>query len=299
MNLLTINDLSKGQIENMITTALSIKHNTKYAKKCSHALQGKTIALLFQKQSTRTRLGFEVAMAQLGGNAVYLDYTTTHLKKASLYDEIKCISSCVDAIAARVYSDAELEQMAAYSTKPVINALSDVHHPTQALADLMTIKEVFGHYNVKIAYVGDGNNVCNSLIQICTKLGISLAIATPKGYEPKIKELKIKLRKGTVTLTTNPEHAVKGVDIIYTDTWASMGQEEEKQKRLAAFKGFTVTKKLFAATNHAKFMHCLPAYRGYEVGEGVIEAKNSIVFTQAENKMHISKALLLKMIVEG
>lgn len=280
-HLITLDDLNKKEIEELITTALAVKQS----RKNSTQLQGKTVALLFEKQSTRTRLSFEAAMAQTGGQALYVDLTTTHIKKASLNDEIRCVSSYVDCIAARVYDHQQLVQMKECSTKPVINALSDLHHPTQALADVMTIKEIFGSYNVTVAYIGDGNNVCNSLIQACTSLGITLIVATPQGYEPLIKR--------GYTLTNDPKKAVEHADVVYTDTWVSMGQEAEKETRLRAFKGFMVTKKLLGK---ARIMHCLPAYQGYEVDTGIIDGSQSIVFTQAENKLHMNKAILLKLV---
>lgn len=281
MDLLTLKNWKKEDIINVIDKAILIKKNP---KKYYNVLKGKTLAMLFEKKSTRTRISFEVGMTQLGGHALFIDWKTTQLGKADLKDEIKCIDRYVDIIMARVYKHEEVELMAKYAEKPIINALSDKYHPCQILADLMTINEKFGKFNgLKLAYVGDGNNVCNSLIIGCKKIGIEIHVAVPKGYEP--------LEKPDL-LTKDPKEAVKDVDIVYTDTWVSMGQEEEKEKRLKVFPPYQVNKKLLSK---ALFMHCLPAYRGYEVTDEVIDSKQSVVFNQAENRLHIQKAVILKL----
>ncbi|MBW2975419.1 ornithine carbamoyltransferase [Candidatus Woesearchaeota archaeon] len=281
MNLLTLKDWKKEDIMELIDNALLIKEEP---EKYYEVLKGKTLAMLFEKKSTRTRVSFEVGMAQLGGHALFIDWKTTQLGKADLKDEIKCIASYTDIIMARVYKHKDAEIMAENSKKPFINALSELYHPCQTLADLMTIKEKFGKFDgLKIAYVGDGNNVCNSLIIGCSKLGINISVASPKGYEPKEKP---------DLLTKDPKEAVKGADVVYTDTWVSMGQEEEKKKRLKEFQPYQVNKKLLGK---ALFMHCLPAYRGYEVTDDVFDSKQSIVFDQAENRLHTQKAVMLKL----
>jgi len=281
MNLLTLKDWSKEEIMHIIDEAILIKEDPdKYLK----VLRGKTLAMLFEKKSTRTRISFEVGMTQLGGHALFIDWKTTQLGKADLKDEIKCIDRYVDIIMARVYKHKDIEKMAKNAEKPVINALSDKYHPCQILGDLMTIKEKFNKFDgLKLAYVGDGNNVCNSLIIGCKKVGIKVNVATPKGYEPKEKP---------DLLTNDVKKAVKGADVVYTDTWISMGQEEEKKKRLKIFPPYQVNKKLLGK---ALFMHCLPAYRGYEVTNDVIDSKQSIVFDQAGNRLHAQKAVILKL----
>ncbi len=281
MDLLTLKDWSKEDILNTIDEALLIKKNL---DKYSHVLKGKTLAMLFEKTSTRTRISFEAGMTQLGGHAMFIDFRTTQLGKADLKDEIRCMDRYVDIIMARVYKHDDLERMAEYAEKPVINGLSDRYHPCQILADLLTIREKFGKLEgLKLAYVGDGNNVCNSLIVGCKKVGIKINVATPKGYEP--------LEKPDL-LTTDPKEAVKYANVVYTDTWVSMGQEKEKEKRLKVFPPYQVNKELLGK---ALFMHCLPAYRGYEVTDEVLDSKQSIVFDQAENRLHVQKAVILKL----
>ena len=281
MDLLTLKDWKKEDILNLIDEAILVKEDPdKYLK----VLKGKTLAMLFEKKSTRTRISFEVGMAQLGGHALFIDWKTTQLGKADLKDEIKCIDRYVDIIMARVYKHKDIEIMAKHTEKPVINALSDKYHPCQILGDLMTIKEKFGKFDgLKLAYVGDGNNVCNSLIIGCKKVGIKINVATPKGYEP--------LEKPDL-LTNDTEKAVKNANVVYTDTWISMGQEEEKKKRMKIFPPYQVNKKILGK---ALFMHCLPAYRGYEVTDDVLDSKQSIVFDQAENRLHAQKAVILKL----
>ncbi|MFH2027604.1 MAG: ornithine carbamoyltransferase [Nanoarchaeota archaeon] len=279
MHMLNLKPYSKKQIEEIIELGIKIKTNPeKYYDK----LKNKVLVMLFEKTSTRTRTSFEAGMAQLGGHAIYLDWKSTQLKKAVLKDEIRCIERYADIIMARVYKHETVAEMAMHSTKPVINGLCDEYHPCQILSDLMTIKEKFGKLNgLKLAYVGDGNNVCNSLIIGCKKLGINISVATPKGYEPM---------EQPDLLTNDPKEAVKDADVVYTDTWVSMGQEAEAKKRLRVFPPYQVNMKLLGK---ALFMHCLPAYRGYEVTDEVIDSEQSIVFDQAENRMHAQKALML------
>ncbi|MBW2989875.1 ornithine carbamoyltransferase [Candidatus Woesearchaeota archaeon] len=284
MNLLTLKEWDKSEVVQMIDEALLVKEDP---EKYYSVLKGKTLAMLFEKNSTRTRISFEAGMAQLGGHALFLDWNATQLGKADLKDEIRCIGRYVDIIMARVYKHKDLEVMAENSGKPVINALSELYHPCQALADLLTIKEKFGKLKgLKLAYVGDGNNVCNSLIVGCKKTGIDISVACPKGYEP--------LEKPDL-LTHDAKEAAKGADVIYTDTWISMGQEQEKKKRMKVFPPYQVNAKLLGK---ALFMHCLPAYRGYEVTDDVLDSKQSIVFDQAENRLHAQKAVMLKLMMK-
>jgi len=282
MHLLNLKSLSKKQIEEIIDLGIKLKksHNKYY-----DSLKNRILVMLFEKNSTRTRISFEAGMAQLGGHAIYLDWNTTQLKKAALKDETKCIARYADIIMARVYKHETIQEIAKNSSKPVINGLCDKYHPCQALADLMTIKEKFGKLQgLKLAYIGDGNNVCNSLIVGCQKVGIKVSVAAPKGYEP--------LEKPDM-LTQDPEEAAKDADIIYTDSWISMGQEQESKKRLKVFPKYQVNKKILGK---ALFMHCLPAYRGYEVTDDVIDSEQSIVYDQAENRLHAQKALMLIML---
>ena len=281
MHLLTLKEVKNEDVLNMIDKAIYIKRNPgRYYDK----LLRKTLIMLFQKTSTRTRSSFETAMTQLGGHAQYLDWRTTNLTLGALEDEIKCLARYSDVIMARVYKHDDIQRMADASTVPVINGLSDMYHPCQILADLMTIKEKKGKFNgLKLAYIGDGNNVCNSLIIGCTYAGMKIDVACPKGYEPFEKS-------DNLTITTRPEDAARNADVIYTDTWVSMGQEDEKEKRLKVFRPYQVTKKLLGK---AMFMHCLPAHRGYEVTDDAIDSENSVVFDQAENRLHAQKAVLL------
>jgi len=289
MHLLNLKELTKKQIEEIIDLGIEIKKNP---EKYYSSLKNKVLVMLFEKTSTRTRLSFEAGMTQLGGHAIYLDWKSTNLKKAALKDETKCIARYADIIMARTYKDETIVEMAENSSKPVINGLSDKWHPCQILADLMTIKEKLGKLQgLKLAYVGDGNNVCNSLIIGCTKVGIKIAVATPKGYGP-LNEV-IKIGGKNLELTNDPYKAVKDADVVYTDTWVSLGQEEETKERLKVLPPYQVNKKILGK---ALFMHCLPAQRGYEVTDEVIDSKQSIVFDQAENRLHAQKAIMLKLL---
>jgi len=281
-HLISLNDLSKEEINGIIDLGIDIKNNI---EKYSDKLKGKTMALLFEKNSTRTRCSFESGFAKLGGNATFIDWKTTQLGKARLQDEIRCIARYFDIITARVYEHKNIKIMAEYSPVPIVNGLSDASHPCQILSDLMTIKEKKGKLEgLKLAYVGDGNNVCNSLIVGCKKVGMIINVATPEGYEPKEKP---------DLLTTDPKEATKDADIVYTDTWISMGQEEEAEKRKEIFPPYKVNKEILGG---ALFMHCLPAYIGYEVTEDVLESEQSIVFDQAENKMWAQLGVILKLL---
>jgi ornithine carbamoyltransferase len=282
-HLLSLNDLTREEIIALIDYAIKIKNNP---DAYNDALKNKTLSMIFQKESTRTRISFEAAMTQLGGHAIYLDWRTTNFVRASIADEIKCISRYSNAISARLNSHDDILAMANSATVPVINALTDKSHPCQILGDLMTIKEKFGNFNVKMAFIGDGNNVSNTLIAGCDKLGIKITVATPKGYEPAGKS-------PLLTLTNDPKKAAESADVIYTDTWISMGQEAENDKRIRDFKGYTITADMVRGK---VFMHCLPAHRGLEVESEALDSPASIVFDQAENRMHIQKAILLELI---
>ncbi len=292
-HLLTLRDFTPAEIMGIVDYGIKIKGNP---KRYSDVLKGKTLAMIFQKTSTRTRVSFEAAMTQLGGHAQYLDWRTTNFTLGSLKDEIKCLSRYVDIIMARVYRHEDVKSMAEASSVPVINGLCNLYHPCQILADLMTVKEMFGKLNgLKLAYIGDGNNVCNSLLIGCTKAGMTIGIASPEKYKPKKEIVEYAERFGTVTVTTRPMEAINNADIVYTDTWVSMGQEKEAKERLRAFKDYQLNKKLLG-NSKAVIMHCLPAHRGYEITDDVIDSKNSIVYDQAENRLHASKAIILTLL---
>ena len=268
------------------------KHPLKY----SSAAKGKTLIMYFEKPSTRTRLSFEIGFYQLGGQAIYFG-ADSHLArgKEDIHDTAKVISRYAHLFMARVYKHSFLEQFSLYSEIPVINGLSDLEHPCQAIADVFTIKEKVG-FDSTLAYVGDGNNVANSLMMAAAMVGIKVKIATPKGYEPERKFVEYARKFGKVELYHDPKEAVKDADVVYTDVWVSMGQEAEKEKRMEIFSGFKVTQELMDLTNNAIFMHCLPAMKGYEVEKEVIEGKSSVVFDQAENRLHTQKALMIDLL---
>ncbi len=240
-------------------------------------------------------------MAQLGGHPLYLSPAEIGLgKRESVADVARVLSRMCDGIMARVFSHAALEELAEYSSVPVINALSDLEHPCQALADLQTLAECKGLADGlngrKIAYIGDGNNVCNSLMLLCAKLGVAISIATPQGYEPALEYSRAAQAEGEVFVGNDPRQAVQNADAIYTDVWTSMGQEEESQKRLRDFQGFQVNAELLAeAKADAIVLHCLPAHRGEEISDEVMESAQSKVFEQAENRLHAQKAVLLHL----
>ncbi|HWO71958.1 MAG TPA: ornithine carbamoyltransferase, partial [Dehalococcoidia bacterium] len=263
-------------------------------------LQGKTIAMLFEKPSLRTRVSFEVGMRQLGGSAIYLSQAEVGLgQREPVKDVARVLSRYVSAIVARTYAQSTLEELAASADAPVVNALSDDEHPCQALADLLTVKEKKGRLGgVRIAFVGDGNNVSSSLAITCALAGADFAIASPEGYALSPAVLAVardwaRQTGGRIETVTLPEEAVRGADVVYTDVWTSMGQEAAWRERLEAFQGYQVDSKLMSlAKPDAIFMHDLPAHRGEETVDEVIEGEQSVVFDQAENRLHAQKALL-------
>jgi ornithine carbamoyltransferase len=266
------------------------------------ALRGRTLAMIFQKPSTRTRVSFEAGMYQLGGHALNLGAADIQLRRGeTVADTARVLSRYVDGIMARVFSHEDLIEMSRYATIPVINGLSDFSHPVQALADFLTLLERRGRLDgAKVAYVGDGNNVCHSLMLAAVRLGVSISVATPAGYEPNPLIAKSTAREaqkaGTPvpSVLRDPMEAVKGADVVYTDVWTSMGQETEAAARVKAFQGYMVTEAMMAAAGPgAVFMHCLPAHRGEEVSAEVMDGPRSIVFDQAENRLHVQKAVLL------
>jgi len=296
---LCLHDFTREELEIIIKTAKQMKI-WELIGKPHQVLKGKTLAMIFQKPSTRTRISLEVAMYQLGGHALYLNAQDLQLKRGeTIGDTARVLSGYVDAIAARVYSHKDVEELAKYSNVPVINALSDFCHPTHAPAVFMTIEEKLGRVEgVKFVYVGDGNNMCHSLMIAGTKLGANVAVATPEGYEPDAKVIKWAEENaaesgGSFELLHDPVQAVKDADVIYTDVWASMGQEAEAEERRKIFMPFQVNKDL---VKHAKkdyiFMHCLPAHRGEEVTDDVIDSPNSAAWDEARNKIPVQKAIL-------
>ena len=297
-DLTTIADLLPSDIEEIFNVTKELKewHNKGYDEKC---LSGKILGMIFEKSSMRTRVSFEVAMAQLGGHAIYLTQTDINLgKREAVKDGARVLSRYVNGIAIRTFAQETIQELARYATVPVINALSDSFHPCQALTDLYTIKEKFGTLsNLKIVFVGDGNNVARSLAQICAKLGLRLHIASPKGYEltPDFISKTKQMAEGieTIHLYQEPKEAAEKANILYTDTWISMGQEAEAETRKKAFSGFQINSELLkVAKDDVKVMHCLPAHRGEEITDEIIDGTHSIVYDQAENRLHVEKALL-------
>jgi ornithine carbamoyltransferase len=296
---LSIDDIKKNEIFDVLDLALELKK-----KPIRNSLNGKVLCLLFEKPSTRTRISFESGIDQLGGSAIYLDATTSQISRGEIIeDTARVMDRYVDVIIARVFSHKTLETMSKYANANVINALSDLEHPCQILSDLLTIREKFKDFeSLRLVYVGDGNNVCNSLLLGCSKVGMDIAVACPNGFEPDRRIIEMarnysKVSKSKVTIGTEPKELVKDANIIYNDTFISMGNEKEKEKRLKIFiPKYQVTNKLLRlAATDVVYMHCLPAHRGEEVTSDVIDGPKSIIFDQAENRLHAQKALLLKM----
>lgn len=300
-DLLSIRDLSLEEINSIFKLSVLLKKNK---NKFNKVLSGRTLVLIFQKPSNRTRVSFEVGMYQLGGNSLYLSPAEINIGvRESVRDVAKTISRYVDGIVLRTFEHKNCLEMATAATVPVINGLSDFSHPCQGLADIFTIKEKFKDLkNVTLAYVGDGNNVCNSLLFAAAKTGANITVASPQGYSPDAQVVKYaqEIAKDTgskIKITEDPVSAVKGANVVYTDVWASMGQEEEIAKRKIIFKDFQINAKLLAnAAPGVLVMHCLPAHRGEEITAEVMDSKNSIVFDQAENRMHVQKAILIKLL---
>ena len=298
----SVQDLSVADIGEIFDLAKNLKAEGRASK--TEILKGKTLGLIFQKPSLRTKVSFTVAMSQLGGTVIYLAPEEVKLgEREAIKDVARTLSRYLDGIAARTFRHRDVLELAKYATIPVINGLSDFSHPCQALSDLFTVQEKKGTFKgLKLAFVGDGNNVCNSLLMACAKLGVDVAVAAPKGYEPDKGVVKAALdfasgNGSKVTVFSDPEKAVAGADVIYTDVWTSMGQEKEKAKRLKAFKGFQINSKLCSkAKRDHVIMHCLPAHRGEEITDECMESERSVVFDQAENRLHIEKAILLLLL---
>jgi len=296
---LTLKDYSKEEILEILDLGLKIKKEIK-AKEFNPRLANQTLAMIFEKSSTRTRVSFEVGMYQLGGHALFLSNRDIHLGRGEpVKDTARVISSMCDMVMIRTYEQAMLEEFALHSKVPVINGLSDTYHPVQLLADYMTMMECGKDKNPIVAYVGDGNNMTHSWLMLASKLGFELRIATPKGYEcdPSViaDALAFAEQSGArITFTHDPKEAVRGANVVTTDTWISMGQEEEKALRIQAFNGYIVDEALMAvAREDAIFLHCLPAYRGVEVSEAVLDGEQSVIFEEAENRLHAQKGLMV------
>lgn len=302
-HLLCLSDWTSEEILETLSMAEKLKYENKNGIRHNHLLKGKTLGLIFSKASTRTRVSFEVGMYQLGGYSLFLSASDIQLGRGeTVADTAKTLSRYIDGIMIRTYKQSDVETLAQYGTVPVINGLTDSYHPCQILADLQTVKEKKGKLKgLKMAYLGDGNNVANSLLIGCAKVGMDISAATPEGYacDPAaVKKAQDAAAEtgARVVITTDPYEAVKDADIVYTDTWVSMGMEEEKEKRTPIFMPYQVNDELFSkAKPDALFMHCLPAYRGYEVTESVIDGSRSVVFDEAENRLHAQKAVLVKL----
>jgi len=295
----SLHSLAREEIEQILKTSELLKLQLLQGQE-HHLLRGKTLAMIFEKPSTRTRVSFEVGMWQLGGYALYLSSSDLQLGRGeTIADTARVLSRYVDGIMARVFAHQTILDLVKYSRVPVMNGLSDFTHPCQGLADLFTIYEKKGRLSgLKLAYVGDGNNVAHSLLYGCSKVGISITLACPKGYEPNAEVVsqakrEAKRNGSEVKVTNDPRGAVKGADIVYTDVWASMGKEKEHEERVRIFKPFQVNAQLVkVAREDYLFMHCLPAHRGEEVTDEVADSGNSVIIDQAENRLHTQKALM-------
>ena len=293
-NFLTSLDISTDEIIKILELAKNFKNN-----EINIQFKNKVLGLIFDKSSTRTRVSFQVAMSRLGGSTIDLNPNTSQIGRGEpIRDTARVLSKYCDALAIRTFKQSDLEEYAKWSSKPVINALTDLEHPCQALADFMTIKEEFLDFkNVVLTFIGDGNNVANSLILCGALLGVEVRIATPKGYEPNTmvinKAKAIYKNKNYLKITNDPLSAASGANVLYTDVWSSMGEENQKEEKDRDFSGFTINSSLLnKADKDAIVLHCLPAYRSKEITDEVFESKKSRIFDQAENRMHVQQALL-------
>ncbi len=300
---LTLLDRTPEELQTLIDTAMRLKEERRQGIK-HRKLEGKTLAMIFEKSSTRTRISFETAMNELGGYPMFLSSRDIQLGRGeTIKDTARVMSRYVHGIMIRTFGHERVTELAEYSSVPVINALTDSFHPCQIMADMMTMQEKFGKIKgLKVAYIGDGNNMAHSWINGASQMGFHIAVASPKGYHVDygiVENAKKYAAKngGTITLTHNPKVAAENANVIYTDVWASMGQEEESAKRIKDFQGYQVDSSIMAlADKDAVFMHCLPAHRGEEVSEEVLESKASVIFDEAENRLHVQKAILIDCI---
>ncbi|MBI5575138.1 MAG: ornithine carbamoyltransferase [Deltaproteobacteria bacterium] len=297
---LRILDLTRRELLSLLADGVKWKRRGG-RRSAPRPLQGKTLAMIFQKASTRTRVSFEVGMTRLGGHALFLSPDDTQIGRGEpVRDTARVLSRYADAVMIRTFRQETLEELASHASVPVINGLTDLHHPCQVLADLMTARERgFDLRRLKVAFIGDGNNVANSWVEAAFLLGFSLRLACPKGFEPDARVLREASGAGSgdVRIVRDPVEAAKGADVLYTDVWTSMGQEKERKRRLAAFRGYRIDEGLLSvAGKGAIVMHCLPAHRGEEITDGAMEGPQSAVFDEAENRMHIQMALLERLI---
>ncbi len=296
---LKLADFSKSELLEMIDLAIKIKEQTKRREFVPY-LQKQTLGMIFEKSSTRTRVSFEVGIYQLGGVGLFLSSNDLQIGRGEpIKDTARVISSMVDMVMIRTYEQEKLEEFANYSKVPVINGLTDSYHPVQLMTDYLTMLEFGKKENSSVAYVGDGNNMANSWLILAAIMGLDLRVATPKGYEcdKDVVNQSLELSKSSgakITILNDPKEAVKDCDVVTTDTWVSMGQEAEKEKRIKDFKGFMVDSNLMTlAKSDAIFLHCLPAYRGYEVSEELFEAQANVIFAEAENRLHTQKGIMV------
>jgi ornithine carbamoyltransferase len=296
---LSILDISKEQLVQILKEAKQLKTDKKKGK-VNDILRGKNLAMIFEKSSTRTHISFEVGMNELGGHALFLNARDMQIWRGEeIRDTARAASRYVSGLMIRAYKHSTIEEFARHATIPVINGLSDLEHPCQLLADIMTIQEHFGSTrDLKVAWVGDGNNVCNSLILSTVLTGMEVTVSTPKGYEPASDIVKkAKTMGGKITLVRKPERAVKDAEVIITDTWISMGDDDEREERLRVFARYTIDAALLKlASPDARVLHCLPAHRGQEIADEVMEGGQSLVWDEAENRLHAQKALLIRLL---
>src|SRR3954469_13079978 len=295
---LAIPDLSRAELQQLFDRAGAMK----WGEYRERPLAGKTLGMIFAKSSTRTRVSFEVGAFQLGGHALFLSSRDIQLGRGEpIRDTARVLSRYLDGIMIRTFDHSDVEELARFGSIPVINGLTDLLHPCQVMADLLTIREALGGWDDKVvAWVGDGNNMANSWINAAGSLGFELRLACPQGYEPNAEILRRNQSKARITLTSDPREAVRGAHVVNTDVWASMGQEDEQAQRVRAFQGYIVDENLMKLANpDAIFLHCLPAHRAEEVSEGVIEGPQSLVWDEAENRLHVQKAILATLMGGG
>ena len=291
---LSIADFSSDELTELLNRARRLKAGEDHSQ-----LTGKSLAMVFRKSSTRTRISFEVGMTQLGGHALFISDRDSQIGRGEpIHDTAKVLSRYVDGIMIRTFGHEEVEELTRHSSVPVINGLTDLLHPCQVVADLQTVAEEFGpdYPERTVAWIGDGNNMANSWLNAAYRLGFSVRLACPEGYDPDLSILKRAEEMADILLTRDPFEAVQGADVVTTDVWASMGQEEETRERMGAFAGFSVDDALMGqAIPDAIFLHCLPAHRGEEVSSSVIDGTQSRIFNEAENRLHAQKAILLEL----